>query len=41
VEVGAANLVEPFACKTIIEKLPAVMEKYGISDLASIVGGAH
>ena len=41
VEVGAANLVEPFACKTIIESLPSVMEKYGIADLASIVGGAH
>ncbi len=41
VEVGAANLVEPFACKTIIESLPSVMEKYGITDLASIVGGAH
>ncbi len=41
VQVGAANLVEPFACKTIIEELPAVMAKYGISDLASIIGGAH
>ncbi len=41
VEIGAANLVEPFACKDIIEKLPAVMQKYGITDLASIVGGAH
>jgi dihydroorotate dehydrogenase (NAD+) catalytic subunit len=41
VEVGAANLVEPFACKTIIESLPAVMQKYGITDLASIVGAAH
>ncbi len=41
VEVGAANLVEPFACKTIIENLPAVMQKYGITDLASIVGAAH
>ena len=41
VEVGAANLVEPFACKTIIENLPSVMQKYGITDLASIVGAAH
>ena len=41
VEVGAANLVEPFACKTIIENLPSVIEKYGITDLSSIVGGAH
>ena len=41
VEVGAANLVNPFACKEIIEKLPSVMEKYGISDLNDIIGGAH
>ncbi len=41
VEVGAANLVNPFACKDIIEKLPSVMEKYGISDLNDIIGGAH
>jgi len=41
VQIGAANLVNPFACKEIIEKLPSVMEKYGISDLNSIIGGAH
>ncbi len=41
VQVGAANLVNPFACKEIIEKLPSVMEKYGISDLNDIIGGAH
>lgn len=41
VEVGAANLVEPFACKTIIEDLPRVMEKYGINNLTDIIGGAH
>ena len=41
VEVGAANLVDPFACKKIIEDLPAVMEKYKIEDLKSIIGGAH
>ncbi len=41
VEVGAANLVNPFACKEIIENLPSVMEKYGISDLNDIIGGAH
>ncbi len=33
VEVGAANLVDPFACKTIIDELPSAMEKYGITDL--------
>lgn len=41
VEVGAANLVEPFACKNIIEDLPRVMEKYGINNLKDIIGGAH
>ena len=41
VQVGAANLVEPFACKNIIEDLPRVMEKYGINNLEDIIGGAH
>lgn len=41
VEVGAANLVDPYVCKTIIEELPHVMERYGIASLAEIVGGAH
>jgi len=41
VEVGAANLVEPYACKNIIEDLPRVMEKYGINNLKDIIGGAH
>ena len=41
VEVGAANLTEPFACKNIIEGLPAAMEKYGIKNLRDIIGGAH
>ena len=41
VEVGAANLVEPFACKNIIEDLPRVMEKYKIQNLKDIIGGAH
>ena len=39
VEVGAANLVDPFACKTIIEELPAIMKQYGINDLKEIIGG--
>ncbi len=38
VEVGAANLVDPFACKRIIEELPLVMEKYGIENLKDIIG---
>ena len=41
VEVGAANLVDPFVCKTIIEELPRVMDKYGIKNLKDIIGGAH
>ena len=41
VQVGAANLVEPYACKNIIEELPKTMEKYKIDDLTSIIGGAH
>lgn len=41
VSVGAANLVDPFVCKDIIEDLPRVMEKYGIDSLKNIIGGAH
>ena len=41
VQVGAANLVNPFACKDIIENLPEEMEKYKISSLEEIIGGAH
>ncbi len=41
VQVGAANLVNPFACKEIIENLPAVMDKYKIDNLENIIGGAH
>ena len=41
VEVGAANLVDPFACKKIIEDLPRVMEKYKIESLQSIIGGCE
>ncbi len=41
VGVGAANLVEPFVCKNILEELPRVMEQYGIDSLAGIVGAAH
>ena len=40
VQVGAANLVNPFACKEIIEQLPAEMEKLGISSLEEIIGMA-
>ena len=41
VEVGAANLVEPYAARNIVRDLPAAMEKYGIKDLKEIIGGAH
>lgn len=39
VEVGAANLADPFACRDIIASLPAVMDKYGIKELKDIAGG--
>ena len=41
VEVGAANLVDPYAAKKIIEALPSAMEKYRIESLADIIGAAH
>ncbi len=41
VQVGAENLVKPWACPQIIEALPAAMQKYGIENLSDIIGGAH
>ncbi len=41
VQVGSANLVDPFACKNIIDDLPRVMENYKINQLTEIIGGAH
>jgi len=41
VEIGAANLIDPFVCRDIINNLPNVMKKYGIKDLKDIIGGAH
>ena len=41
VEIGAANLIDPCAAKNIIDDLPRVMEKYGITNLQDIIGGAH
>lgn len=41
VEIGAYNLVNPFGAREIIEKLPRVMDKYGIKNLKEIIGGAH
>ena len=40
VEVGAANLVDPFVCRDIVEKLPEAMDKYKINTLEEIIGGA-
>ena len=40
VEVGAANLVNPYICRDIIRDLPRVMEKYRIQNLSEIIGGA-
>mgnify|MGYP000678883416 FL=1 len=41
VEIGAANLVDPFICKKIVEALPAAADKYNINELKDIIGGAH
>lgn len=41
VQIGAANLINPYACRDIIDKLPEAMEKYGINSLKDIIGGAH
>lgn len=40
VQIGAQNLVDPYVCPKIIDQLPMVMEKYGITDLNDIIGGA-
>lgn len=41
VEVGAANLVDPFVCPKIIQNLPTVMDKYKINTLKEIIGGVN
>ena len=41
VQVGTANLINPYACRDIIEDLPRVMNEYGIEKLSEITGGAH
>ncbi|HBE12716.1 MAG TPA: dihydroorotate dehydrogenase [Clostridiales bacterium] len=41
VQVGAANLINPYACKEIIETLPQTMDQYRIQSLQEIIGGAH
>ena len=41
VQVGAANLVDPWICRDLVEKLPQVMEQYNIENITDIIGGAH
>jgi dihydroorotate dehydrogenase (NAD+) catalytic subunit len=41
VQIGAANLINPYACKDIIEELPERMERYNIKNLSELTGGAH
>lgn len=41
VEIGAANLKDPYACKTIVEQLPAVCQRLGVSRISDLTGGAH
>jgi dihydroorotate dehydrogenase (NAD+) catalytic subunit len=41
VQIGAANLVDPYASKRIVEELPSVMKEYKIEKLEDIIGGAH
>lgn len=41
VEIGAANMVNPYVCRDTVEALPDIMKKYGITSLKDIIGGAH
>ena len=41
VEVGAANLKDPYACKTIVENLPNLCERLGVANISELTGGAH
>jgi dihydroorotate dehydrogenase (NAD+) catalytic subunit len=41
VEIGAANLIDPYASRDIVNDLPRVMEKYGIKSLSEIIGAAR
>ncbi|MBO4265526.1 MAG: dihydroorotate dehydrogenase [Clostridia bacterium] len=40
-QIGAQNLVDPYACRDIIDDLPRVLDKYGIKNIKDIIGGAH
>ena len=41
VEIGAANLVQPYACRDIINELPLLMNELGIKKISELTGGAH
>ena len=41
VEIGAANLIDPYICRDIISQLPRVMDKYKINTLKEIIGGVR
>ena len=41
VQIGAANLRDPFVCSRILDALPGIMDRYGIENLTDIIGGAH
>ena len=41
VQVGAANLVDPFACIRIIDTLPALLDRLGVQNIQELIGGAH
>lgn len=41
VQIGAANLIDPYVCRDIINNLPDTMKKYDIQSLNKIIGGAH
>ena len=41
VEIGAANLIDPYICRDIVKDLPNVANKYGIENLCDIIGGSH
>ena len=41
VQVGAANLANPWACREIVEALPALLRQLGVENIRELIGGAH
>jgi dihydroorotate dehydrogenase (NAD+) catalytic subunit len=41
VQIGAANLKDPFACPSILRALPGVLDRLGVDNIREIIGGAH